>query len=321
MDYPYNYARYQCVFFSSPELYAECNGYETCEQILDRSPLSHFDNKCLLASMLLVKLLDGHKEQLPPEKRTSLFSYSPEEKKQRQKFLHNYSRMMKQNFFDILGAKTDASDEDIRRCYVVLAKIYHPDRLQQDQLSIDLEQKANALFQRISEAYETLSSPVKRHQYLAQLQGKKKDDRDKAAEILDAENAFQHGVVYLKKNNFSAALTALEKAVNLYQEEPEYLCYLALAKFKSGQGNRVVLDQAKELIQKAIRLNSNLDKAHLFHGYMLKEEGRLPEAGKRFERALQCNPDCTEALRELRLINMRTPNTKGSSVLGKLFKK
>ena len=38
---------------------AECNGYETCEQILDRYPLSHFDNKCLLASMLLVKLLKG----------------------------------------------------------------------------------------------------------------------------------------------------------------------------------------------------------------------------------------------------------------------
>ncbi len=300
---------------------AECNGCDTSEQILDRYPLSRFENKCLIASMLLVKLLDGHKEQLPPDKRTSLFSDSPEEKKQRQKFMQNYTRMMQQNFFEILGTKTDATDEDIRRCYVVLAKVYHPDRLQQDQLSLDLEQKANALFQRISEAYETLSNPVKRHQYLAQLQGKKKDKRDKAAEIMDAENAFQRGMVYLKKNNFADAHQALEKAVKLCPEEPEYLCYFAIAKFKAGKGNPGTLNQAKELIQKAIRLNANLDKAHLFHGYMLKAEGRLPEAAKRFERAIQCNPDCTEALRELRLINMRAPNDKGPSVLGKIFKK
>lgn len=300
---------------------AECNGCDTCEQILDRYPLSRFENKCLLASMLLTKLLDGHKEQLPPNKRTSLFSDSPEEKKQRQKFMQNYNRMMKQNFFEILGAKTDATDEDIRRCYVVLAKVYHPDRLQQDRLSADLEQKANALFQRISEAYETLSDTVKRHHYLEGLKGNKKEERDKAAEILDAENAFQRGVVFLKKNNFDDALKALEKAVKLCPEEPEYLCYLALAKFKAGHGSAVKLGQAKELIQKAIRLNANLDKAHLFHGYMLKEEGRLREAAKRFERAIQCNPDNTEALRELRLINMRTPNEKGPSVLGKLFKK
>ncbi len=300
---------------------AECNGCDTCEQVLDRYPLSRFENKCLLASMLLVKLLDGHKEQLPPDKRTSLFSDSPEEKKQRKKFMQNYSRMMKQNFFEILGTKADATDEDIRRCYVVLAKVYHPDRLQQDQLSADLLQKANALFQRISEAYETLSNPVKRHQYLAQLQGKKKDKRDKAAEIMDAENAFQRGMVHLKKNNFADAHQELGKAVKLCQEEPEYLCYFAIAKFKAGKGKPGTLNQAKELIQKAIRLNANLDKAHLFHGYMLKAEGRLPEAAKRFERAIQCNPDCTEALRELRLINMRAPNDKGPSVLGKIFKK
>ena len=85
---------------------AECNGCDTTEQILDRYPLSRFENKCLIASMLLVKLLDGHQEQLPPEKRTSLFSDSPEEQKQRQKFMQNYSRMMKLNFFDILGART-----------------------------------------------------------------------------------------------------------------------------------------------------------------------------------------------------------------------
>lgn len=315
--------RFQDVELSQREakVVADCSGRDTCAQILDRYPLSRFENKCLFSALLLVKMLEGHRQQLPPAERTSLFSYSPEDKKQRQEFIATYTRMMEQNYYDMLGVTTEASAEDVRRRYVLLAKTYHPDRLQQDLLSTDLKLKANELFQRITQAYETLTSPVRRHQYLQEIRGEKKEDRNQAAEILDAENAFQRGVVYLNKNNFPAAIKELEKAVSLYQEEPEYLCYLSLAKFKGGKGNTTLLEQAKELIQKAIRLNANLDKAHLFHGYMLKEEGRMREAAKRFERAIQCNPNCTEALRELRLANMRQPSEKGPSVLGKLFKK
>ncbi len=304
------------------KILAECNGCDTCEKILDRYPLSRFENKRLLASLLLINLLEGNKKQLPPEQRTSLFSSSPEEKKRGEEFIKTYNMMIKQNFFDLLGAKIDAKDEEIRRGYVTLAKTYHPDRLQQSEFSNDLKQKANALFQRISEAYETLSNTVKRHHYLAEIQGKtEKDEQNKGRDILEAENAFQRGVVYLKKNDFEKAHKSLEKAVKLYKEEPEYLCYLAFARFKIAKGDGILLEQARELIQKAIRLNNNMDKAHLFHGYMLKEAGRLQEAEKRFERAIQCNPKNTEALRELRLINMRSTSEKGGTVLGKLFKK
>ncbi len=303
------------------KILAECNGRDSCEQILDRYPLSRFENKRLLASLLLVKLLEGHKRQLAPKERSSLFATSPEETKKREAFIKTFDRMMNQNFFDLLGLQTDTTDEEIRRSYVVLAKRFHPDHLQQEQLSNDLKQKANSLFQRIGEAYETLSNKVKRQRYLLELKGDKREDRDEAKIIIEAENAFQRGVVLLNKNNFAQAHKELEKAVNLYQEEPEYLCYLGWAKFKSAAGDAIMLEQAKELIQKSIRLNPNLDKGHLFHGYMLKEAGRLPEAEKKFERAIQCNQKCTEALRELRLINLRSTSDNDASVLGKLFKK
>ena len=49
-------------------------------------------------------------------------------------------------------------------------------------------------------------------------------------------------------------------------------------------------------------LSPKLDKGYLFLGYVHKATGRPDKAEKQFERALQSNPDCTEALRELRLI-------------------
>lgn len=123
--------------------------------------------------------------------------------------------MMKQNFFDLLGAKTDATDDEIRRGYVTLAKTYHPDRLQQTEFSNENKQKANSLFQRISEAYETLSNSVKRHHYLAGLQGKTvKDEDNKGRDILEAENAFQRGVVYLKKMILRTHISRWKKRSN-----------------------------------------------------------------------------------------------------------
>ena len=181
--------------------------------------------------------------------------------------------------------------------------------------------KINTLFQRIGEAYETLSDATRKSAYLGELTGTGKKKNSEAADILKAETSFQKGLVLLKVNNFAAARKELETAVQLYPKEPEYICYLAWTLFK-GSDKPVDKDQAKKMTLKALQMNPDLDKAHFFLGHMLKEEGKEREAEKRFERAIQCNPNNTEALRELRLFQLRKPSSgKASALLGKMFKK
>ena len=55
-------------------------------------------------------------------------------------------------------------------------------------------------------------------------------------------------------------------------------------------------------IEQAVNLNPKMDKGYLFLGYIHKATGRPDRAERQFEKAIQCNPDCTEALRELRLL-------------------
>ncbi len=55
--------------------------------------------------------------------------------------------------YEVLGVPRDATDEDIKRAYKKLAMQHHPDK------GGDAEQ-----FQKISQAYETLSDPEKRRQ-------------------------------------------------------------------------------------------------------------------------------------------------------------
>jgi len=62
------------------------------------------------------------------------------------------------NFYIILGLSQDASTADIKRAYRRLSRRYHPGVNPGDRA-------AEVMFQRISEAYETLVDPGKREQY------------------------------------------------------------------------------------------------------------------------------------------------------------
>src|SRR5262245_57952533 len=62
------------------------------------------------------------------------------------------------NFYVILGVAQDASTADIKRAYRRLARRYHPGVNPGDRT-------AESMFQRVSEAYETLVDPGRRQQY------------------------------------------------------------------------------------------------------------------------------------------------------------
>jgi len=64
----------------------------------------------------------------------------------------------KQNFYDLLGVKRDASEKELRAAYRKLARRYHPDVNPGDKT-------AEAKFKEINAAYEVLSDPEKRKKY------------------------------------------------------------------------------------------------------------------------------------------------------------
>ena len=67
------------------------------------------------------------------------------------------------SYYDILGIPKQASQDEIKQAYLVLAKKYHPDQNPQNK------PLAMRRFQRILEAYETLRSREKRAYYNKEL--------------------------------------------------------------------------------------------------------------------------------------------------------
>jgi DnaJ-domain-containing protein 1 len=62
-------------------------------------------------------------------------------------------------FYDLLGVELDADDATIKKAYYKKARKMHPDKNQDDP-------DANAKFQTLGQAYQTLSDPQLRAKYL-----------------------------------------------------------------------------------------------------------------------------------------------------------
>jgi len=72
--------------------------------------------------------------------------------------------MSKRDYYEVLGLAKNSSDDEIKRAYRQLASKYHPDKISGDDGSPEKKQ-AEEKFKEVGEAYETLSTPDKRHQY------------------------------------------------------------------------------------------------------------------------------------------------------------
>jgi curved DNA-binding protein CbpA len=229
----------------------------------------------------------------------SLPKLTNEESTSRERLAAKVSAMRRLDYFELLGVKRGAAREEVKRAYFTLAREYHPDR-HFTSASAELRQLAQQLYDLISTAHDTLTDPTERARYLKELEeGVKREDDEDVGKILAAEGKFQRGEELMRARSYADAHRLFKEAIALYDSEGEFHAWAGWSLFQSEPERA---DDAQRAIEQAIALNPRLDKSYLFLGYIHKATGRPDKAEKQFEKAMQCNPDCTEALRELRLL-------------------
>ena len=98
--------------------------------------------------------------------------------------------------------------------------------------------------------------------------------------------------------------------VETYPEDGEYHAYYGWAWYLENPDAPGRLREASQHVKRGRKLAPEREKPYLFLGRMCLAGGRTKAAEDLFARAVQLNPDSVEALRELRLVNMRREKSK-----------
>ncbi len=310
--------RFQDISLSkrSQAIFKGCRGSKTLAQIIKEHPLARREVEKTLAALLISEMLVRQStpeevavEDLPQEDASGFV-----DAKLRRKILDDYRRIMDADYFEALQISRESDPSSARKAYYRLAKEYHPDRFLGSGLSAEMRTKINAMFNYITQAYTVLSDAEARADYVEELEGGAKKSID-ISQVIEAENAYQEGRALLKVRRFKEASKVLRRALELSPEEPEYMTYSAWAQFKSSPESDEAQNRSLEVLLAAREQNPSFDLTHLYLGHVYHAQGKERQAEKAFEMAVQANPECTEALRELRLINLRReqqqPQSKG----------
>jgi curved DNA-binding protein CbpA len=208
------------------------------------------------------------------------------------------------NYYQILQVSSDSSASEVKQAYFKLARKYHPDLFSRN-LSTEIKNKIDDIFDKITKSYHTLSDDNKKQGYNKKLDSPKKGskkDLEKRAEV-----KFRQGKTLYNQARYKEAQVLLEEAVRMNQNKGNYLLLLAMSQSRI----RLYKRKAVENFKKAIKLQPWSPDAYFGLGMLYKNEGMPTLASNQFKKALNVDPDNKAALKELGIID---PKSKKKSL-------
>ena len=242
--------------------------------------------------------------------------------------------MDRQNYFEMLGVKESAEGNDISKKYMSLAKIWHPDRLP-PELS-ELRPWVEEIFHLFTVASDTLGDAKKRIEYQKTVMqgGGTPESERKLNVMVEAAINFQKVDVLVKRRRYDDALEICEAAMAVVRKEADYPAMTAwILLLRDGIDDEAVANRIRDLLRKTFAINPDHVHGHFVRANFLKRQGDHEKALKHFKKVSKLDPKNLEALREVRIGNMRQsrgrssapPPSRGDSkrpsIFGKFFKK
>jgi hypothetical protein len=299
------------------KLFALAAGQKTLGAILKHLCTNDEEEQLVLATIHLGMELDllalaetPASQPLPLPSHSSPRPTTAEERKLEQEL----KRIEELNFFDRLSVKDTASAAEVSSAFLKAARVFHPDNTPQNA-SETCRELSSKIFSLFNEAQQTLSNEEKKKKYIATLSdGGESEATVDVAKILQAEELFHKGEVLVRQAKYAPALLLFKQASLLNPEEGEYFIYQAYAEFFAQPGSDLQRQrECMNMLVKGQKMRNNaVANGHLFLGRMHKALGDLENARACFTEAVSLEKNNTEALRELRLMDMRGETKSGT---------
>lgn len=235
------------------------------------------------------------------------------------------ARMEHWTYYEMLDVKPTASQDEIRTAYTKVAAQYHPDRCPMPEMrSLYTE-----IFAHYNAAFGALNDPKNREHYDESLAGGGGTPaaQKKVQAVLETVQDTHRAELMVKRRDWVEAEKILRKviAVNPDDISANLLLAQCLLEIAPQQNYKDIV----VMLRKVIDNTENNDRAHYLMGMALKTNGDKRARGL-FKMALEMNPGNVEALREVRLMEMRqekrreeanSAKTQITNLFNKFFKK
>lgn len=246
------------------------------------------------------------------------------------------NKLAKGTLFELLGVSQNASSDEVQTAFLKSARQFHPDRLIISGLQ-DLQPVAEKILARVNEAAMVLGDAKRRAEYVASLSATPSASRaggrsTSLPSVLEAENLFLKGEVFLKKGDYAKAIECFAGAARANPSEPQYRAYLAWVRFDDPQARKdaIARETLKTMVE-VVRERPKFSRGFYWVGLLWKFLNEPDKAAQAFRETVALDPSFIEASRELRLIEMRKnkqsgtrPSGKpasGGGLMGKFFKR
>jgi curved DNA-binding protein CbpA len=241
-----------------------------------------------------------------PQRLSSGRIVTPELEKRKTEIAARAVAIKTQDYFQMLGVARDATVEQVQAAFFGLAKIWHPDRV--PKAIAEMRDTCATVFAHLSEAQQTLCDLKRREGYMHLLKdgGATPHEQEQVQTVLEAATNFQKAEFYLRRNDLKEAEVFCRKAHEADPTPAEYLALLAWLESMKPENQSPEATQAKiAMLDQAIAGNPRLERAHFYRGMLYKRLNNLHSAVRDFRTASELNPRNLDALREVRLFEMR----------------
>lgn len=216
-----------------------------------------------------------------------------------------FQKLGRLNHFELLGVASSATSAEVSTAFVRAARQFHPDRLASAGLQ-DLYPMAEKILARINESAMVLGDPTRRAEYVALLAAGPQAVRTSMPTVLEAENTFLKGEVFLKKGDFAKAIECFTLAQQGNPGEPQYRAYLAWARFDDPHARKEhLVRETLATLESVLRERPRFVRGHYWVGQLWKFLNEGEKAAQAFRKAVELDGSFIEASRELRLLEMR----------------
>ena len=189
------------------------------------------------------------------------------------------------SYYELLGVAKTASVAEIRKAYAGLAREKHPDRFPDPAE----KQRAQASFQAVTAAFNTLTNEKSRAEYDKTLDA---PARPPIPEEI-ARDAFERGQKVYEAKNYFDAVELFRIAVAHMPQEGRYHAALGRALARNPRWVR----EGIQSLERAVQLQPRLASFHAELAELLAGQGLRIRARKSAEAALRLDPRHATALK------------------------